>query len=769
MKISKKFISVILSLVLIFLTTFTTGYAENKLFSSFNIQNYSNTRYASIVYSQLHTEDNKLSRAEIDENVVHIEMFDKNYNLTSSLKINGELEYICGVYFGANNNFIVCAQNNPEESDSKEVVRIIKYSKAWQRISNASIYGANTYIFADAGSLRFAEYGNYLYIRSCHEMYMTSDGLHHQANMTFVVNTSTMEVTDNNYAISNNSTGYVSHSFNQFIATDTDTNSVIAVDHGDAIPRSIIMFRYTNKLGSSALTSPEKVTIFDIAGISGDNVTEVCVSDLIVTNNNYIVAFNTTPQDGVSVTRNAYLAIVPKNSFRTASVKLVKLTDYSGKDNVVCGYPYITDIGNGKYSVIWEANKSTDTKNNVYYTTVDENGNKLTQIKSFEAYLSDCEPIYTDGKVIWYSTFNSEPVFYYVSTSGAGVECDKYESVNNKFESAEWNYSQYFSDDNEIILTVNRTAGSNVTSLNVSSDTNIIGYSLSDSVIRISTYNTAGTYYLYATFSNGKIIKKSIVVKDVSEKNTDTDKTCTHSYRKDIEQQANCIQDGIIKYTCVYCKDTYKDIIPAGKHENNNYDGFCDGCYRIMITENPTAYIVWDKDTYYTDSQFATLNVVCDEGVSITDIYSSDSGYSYRLNSETSLSYWYFGKTGTTTVYLRLSDGQIICSDLVVKEKQSSTPETTTKIPETTTMAPETTTKAPETTTTPALTAKKGDVNKDGKITASDARTVLRISARLETASPEVLLIADVNNSGDISASDARKILRVSAFLESFD
>ncbi len=61
-----------------------------------------------------------------------------------------------------------------------------------------------------------------------------------------------------------------------------------------------------------------------------------------------------------------------------------------------------------------------------------------------------------------------------------------------------------------------------------------------------------------------------------------------------------------------------------------------------------------------------------------------------------------------------------------------------------------------------------GDVNNDGKITAADARTVLRASAKLETLDENAMVAADVNKDKKITAADARTILRVSAKLESF-
>ncbi len=68
--------------------------------------------------------------------------------------------------------------------------------------------------------------------------------------------------------------------------------------------------------------------------------------------------------------------------------------------------------------------------------------------------------------------------------------------------------------------------------------------------------------------------------------------------------------------------------------------------------------------------------------------------------------------------------------------------------------------------TPPAAEIQKGDINKDGKITAADARTVLRISAKLEDMPDENKTIADYNNDDKVTAADARLILRKSAKLE---
>lgn len=60
----------------------------------------------------------------------------------------------------------------------------------------------------------------------------------------------------------------------------------------------------------------------------------------------------------------------------------------------------------------------------------------------------------------------------------------------------------------------------------------------------------------------------------------------------------------------------------------------------------------------------------------------------------------------------------------------------------------------------------RGDVNGDGKVTASDARTALRVAAGLVSVSLEEFKRADLNSDGEVYASEARTILRIAAGLE---
>ncbi len=68
-----------------------------------------------------------------------------------------------------------------------------------------------------------------------------------------------------------------------------------------------------------------------------------------------------------------------------------------------------------------------------------------------------------------------------------------------------------------------------------------------------------------------------------------------------------------------------------------------------------------------------------------------------------------------------------------------------------------------------AFSALMGDADLNGKITASDARAVLRYSAKLSTLTRDQLAVSDINSDSRVTAADARIILRISAKLENIN
>lgn len=73
-----------------------------------------------------------------------------------------------------------------------------------------------------------------------HQMFRSSDGLNHQANLQLHLDIDSMTEIYSLYNVSNvGQHGYVSHSFDQYIQSDGEY--VYTADLGDAYPRSVVV------------------------------------------------------------------------------------------------------------------------------------------------------------------------------------------------------------------------------------------------------------------------------------------------------------------------------------------------------------------------------------------------------------------------------------------------------------------------------------------------------------------------------------------------
>lgn len=358
--------------------------------------------YGKTVKSYLAENDNQtITRVEyIPEKGVLAETYSKEYEMLESKVIPCELSYFGGYYSGRDANFLVFGEKNEAESDQAEVLRIVKYSKEWERKGEVSVKGANTYIPFDAGSLRMAETGNLLYIYTCHEMYASGDSAHHQANMTFVVNEETMEIAQSYYGVLNIAqAGYVSHSFNQFI--QTDGTYVFRVDHGDANPRAVSLTR-CNVDGD--ITNISYILPFPISGTQGNNATGASIGGFELSSDNCLIVGNSIDQGSYSYNgqRNIFVTVTGKE---LDAGNTVWLTDYTSDSDIMPRTPYIVKLSQEQFLVLWEEYSSQSEKTRVKMVTIDSEGNKTSEIVETGLRLSDCAPVITsDGLVKWYVT-----------------------------------------------------------------------------------------------------------------------------------------------------------------------------------------------------------------------------------------------------------------------------------------------------------------------------------------------------------------------------
>ena len=252
--------------------------------------------------------------------------------------------------------------------------------------------------------------GDHLLVRTCHEMYKSSDGNNHQSNVTIEVDMPSMTITDSYTGIMNVDYGYVSHSFNQFIKTDG--NHIVALDHGDAHPRSAVLVKYNSDFttGKFFPSYYEKGGNIDVVTYpeytSGHyNYTGAAIGGFDVSSSSYIVAQSTVDLDYIntSKTRNVYVSAVSKD---LSTNKLNKITSYAeGTDSASA--PQLVKINNNSFLLLW----ARDTK--VSCVKLNADGTVNGSIHTFEGSLSDCQPVVKNGRAVWYVydknnvTFNS--------------------------------------------------------------------------------------------------------------------------------------------------------------------------------------------------------------------------------------------------------------------------------------------------------------------------------------------------------------------------
>ena len=381
--------------------------------------NHYNT-WSSVTNSYLvQNSDGTLTRLENTSSGIVVENYSADgKKLISQRTISKELNLFGGFYSGKDYNYLVFGQNNTAESDSKEVVRVVKYTKSWSKVNSCSISGVNTTKPFSAGSLRMEEAGGKLYVYTCHEMYADSDGINHQANMLFTIDESSMSLTDSMYDVSNLTDGYVSHSFNQFIKADESGKYIYRVDHSESSNymmngsylsvNGITLTKYKAD-GKSTAVSVSIPVKFDM---NKSNYTGASIGGFELGSGNCLIAYAKDVSSSCK-TRNVYISVTDELFNGTQNIAL---TNYGTSSKVTCHTPQLIKINDNLFLVMWEEYNSSTGKTATKTMTVDSNGKTVTKAISHSFGLSDCQPVVcSDGMVKWYVTNNSAPTLYKLS------------------------------------------------------------------------------------------------------------------------------------------------------------------------------------------------------------------------------------------------------------------------------------------------------------------------------------------------------------------
>ena len=309
-----------------------------------------------------------------------------------------------GFYAGPDGYFyVLVGKENPTENDSLQVVALRRYDANWNLVGTAYVDGGASQglkgIFTpfDAGQPHMLLVGDRLVVHMSRLIYATPEGVHHQVNFTFEVNTGTMTATTfeqlGDYS-------YSSHSFQQLIAMNGP--NLVMIDHGDAFPRSIQMGVMAGYPDQRTVTDTD---LYDFNGAEGDNFTGASVTGLVSGPEGIVVLGNSIQQpdapngpEGSSSERRNIFAIWADPHSGDHTVHW--LTNFPANGPMETMEPRAVQVGTDQFAVLYGLHSGT--LYGLQYELIDSAGRVLASAlfpNVFHASISD--PLVIGNTIYW--------------------------------------------------------------------------------------------------------------------------------------------------------------------------------------------------------------------------------------------------------------------------------------------------------------------------------------------------------------------------------
>lgn len=358
------------------------------------------------------SENGIYTTVEIGEDI-NIEQYDSSFNHFSSFTVPKELPLFGGLYFGGLYNYIAFGQENFLEDNSREVIRIGVYDKNFTKVRDISINNCKTAVPFDASSGEMYENEDYLVLHTSRSQYMDENGIRPQTQLTVIIDKKTWQPVN---MLGKFQPNHTSHALREFVRIDGD--KIITANLSDAAPLRGAFLQELDTAGQVFST----YGLFSAGGNAGANCTGMMVGGLEVTPSGYLVpissidhslatSYSNVNIDGIDKeNRDVYLVWADKNAKKVYNTCLAR---YTGA-NQCASVPYIVKLPENKFMVLWQKFSDTFNESNEFcYAVVDENGARLGATYTLGGSLSEsCQPIYSNGRVIWYVNTPSGREFY---------------------------------------------------------------------------------------------------------------------------------------------------------------------------------------------------------------------------------------------------------------------------------------------------------------------------------------------------------------------
>ena len=378
-------------------------------------------------YSDLVSLDDGYMRVFYRENVVYIEYYDNDFNIRSKKNIPMEFDLWGGFYNGSDGYYLVEGQNNREEDDTKEVIRVIRYDRNWNKTGTAHITGIAGDEFGQVrypfdGCVEMTELNGILYIATGHEGYVDASlGQGHQGLLVIAVDQQTMtgEIIDND----------LWHSFAQYVKVRDNQLYLLEQSEGS---RCTMLSRY-----DTAAKQWKRISVYQYGGNRTSSWAVACYAsvDALEVSDTSVLGLGTSiDQTKYDTARenhlpmNIYLTVTPLDDFTEEATKVISLTNYTESGKAFMGVK-ITKVNDNRFMVSWEeyngetegsgTEEDTLAGSTLHYVFIDGKGNRISQEYTTGAPISGCQPIVKGEKVVYYAS-NKNMVDFYSIDSNTG-------------------------------------------------------------------------------------------------------------------------------------------------------------------------------------------------------------------------------------------------------------------------------------------------------------------------------------------------------------
>lgn len=319
------------------------------------------------------------------DKVVEVYEFTQNGQYIRTLSFARELPLVGAFTRDSNGNYYIFYGKEVDESAfSEKNMALVKYSPEAERLNTfylqaqtnderwAHGYSGVKTPFS-AGTCKLEISGNLIAAYFGRRMFVSGDGLNHQASYGFVLDLNSFKKLTNQQ----NRMPSAGHSFNQFILPVD--NGFVTVDHGDNGPRAFMFSNVTaNKSYSvSAFTFKKNETYQNTFAEMGG---------IVQTNDGYLFAGtyekNESMADRYNDSRNLFLLTMDKQLNSISEPKWV--TNYTDMNAENAIFPKIAKLDSERFLLMWgNYNRNTGNSNmEVCFTIVDQNGKLLQPVKN---------------------------------------------------------------------------------------------------------------------------------------------------------------------------------------------------------------------------------------------------------------------------------------------------------------------------------------------------------------------------------------------------